>query len=664
MAMRRFTGSRQGRPLLAIAGVLLVLGSIQGAAAWLAQDRSQYVDPQFGFSFGYPPEWRSVPGAVVDPYTYVWETQIIAPGDAYRAVTVSVQPLNAVGMTAEAWAAEVVGSYNVSLNELEQHGAVSRRTVGGVPAISVDVPGDLALVRSTYFTADGFGTIISLLAEDTAQFSDGDLAVYNALLDSFTMGHNTPSIEKRQGLSGAAAAAVAETFQKPLTSSIWQVDFDVHPSVNNGVWSGCLQAYWQNLWHAAEDWGVAAGTTVRAVANGQVSWYNPNYSTYPGRVVIVRHTLPDSSTIYSVYSHLGTVAVTQGQDVSKGQTIGTILDQGGNSHLHWEMRTFADGTNLCNSGSSIVAGPGYTYPAHATALGYVDPTTYVNTHAEGYEPDNNSGQAKRINSGEAQTHSIIPATDHDWVKFTLDQTSGIVLETSGADPLDDTRLWLYDGSLNEIDYHDDISTNNLNSRIERLCGVDALPAGTYYAHIDEFNNNRQIASYQLNLTTNVCGVSGGINMVTNGSLEDNDDPTPLIPDDWTAKGLNASDQLDCASASDGVCSFTITGTGKGKKLTQTVNSAGTAGSYSLRFDARGAGVGGSGKFLLKVEFVLGNGNKKTYTVKVTQTGDFGWTEFGIGPFSVPSNYSKIIVTVQYSRTQGVVWFDDVVLVRN
>jgi hypothetical protein len=97
---------------------------------------------------------------------------------------------------------------------------------------------------------------------------------------------------------------------------------------------------------------------------------------------------------------------------------------------------------------------------------------------------------------------------------------------------------------------------------------------------------------------------------------------------------------------------------------QTLNTAGTTGSYTLRFDARGAGVGGSGNFLLKVQFVLSNGDKKTYKIKVTQTGDFGWTEFVTGPFTVPTNYSKIIVTVQYSRTQGVVWFDDVWLVRN
>jgi hypothetical protein len=662
--MHRFTGSQQGRSLLVIAGVLLVLSSISRAATGFAQDSTRYVDAQFGFSIAYPSDWRNVPGAVVDPHTYVWETQIIAPGEQYRAISMSVQPLDEAELTADAWAADVLKGYGLSLEEMEKRGDISVRTVGGVRALSADVPGDLAVVRSTYFTADGFGWIVSVVAEDTDRFSEDDLAVYEAVLGSFTMGHNSPSIEKRVRRSATAAAAVADAFQKPLDTRAWLVDFDVHPSVNNGVWSNCLQAYWQDLWHAAEDWGVAAGTTVRAVSNGQVSWYNASYSTYPGRVVIVQHTVYDGSTIYSVYSHLGTVAVTQGQTIAQGQTIGTVLDQGGNSHLHWEMRTFADGTGLCNSGSSIIAGPGYTYPAHATAHGYVDPSTYVNTHRDAFEPDDGSAEAKGITAGIAQVHSISPSTDHDWVKFTLNGTSGIVLETAGTHPLDDTRVWLYDSSLTEIEMHDDISTTILNSKIDRVCGVDALPAGTYYAEIDEFNNNRQIANYQLSLTVTACGgdPGGGSNLITNGSFEDNDDPTPLIPDGWTPKGLKGTDHIDCASANDGFCSFTIKGGDTTKRLTQQIRTAGTAGSYTLRFDTRGQNVAGSGSYLVSAKFFFTSGDTKSYKLKVGNAGSFGWMGKTV-TFAVPFNYSRIDIMIQFSKS-GIVWFDDVRLIKN
>ena len=37
-------------------------------------------------------------------------------------------------------------------------------------------------------------------------------------------------------------------------------------------------------------------------------------------------------------------------------------------------------------------------------------------------------------------------------------------------------MWLYDSELNELEQNDD-DGSGLFSRIDRLCGVDALPAG-------------------------------------------------------------------------------------------------------------------------------------------------------------------------------------------
>ena len=108
---------------------------------------------------------------------------------------------------------------------------------------------------------------------------------------------------------------------------------------------------------------------------------------------------------------------------------------------------------------------------------------------DGYEPDDTSAQATSISSGSPQTHSISPAGDVDWVTFTLLGTSGVVIETSG--PSGDTRMWLYDNGLSEIEFDDDDGPG-LFSRIDRVCGIDPLAAGTYYVMLDTDRGFRNV----------------------------------------------------------------------------------------------------------------------------------------------------------------------------
>jgi hypothetical protein len=126
-----------------------------------------------------------------------------------------------------------------------------------------------------------------------------------------------------------------------------------------------------------------------------------------------------------------------------------------------------------------------------------------NLQPDAYEPDNSSTQAKVISHAVIQNHNIMPANDVDWVKFTLAANSGIKIESSGTTAAN-TRLWLYNSSLGLIEANDNISTTNLYSRIDRICGVDSLPAGTYYAKVDENGNNSIIPSYRLSLRVSPC----------------------------------------------------------------------------------------------------------------------------------------------------------------
>lgn len=84
------------------------------------------------------------------------------------------------------------------------------------------------------------------------------------------------------------------------------------------------------------------GDPVFVPANGRVILVrNISYSDSWGKVIVIRHLLPTGQVINSLYGHLGSILVSEGQNVSKGHKIGTIGDGNGyypnQAHLHFEM---------------------------------------------------------------------------------------------------------------------------------------------------------------------------------------------------------------------------------------------------------------------------------------------------------------------------------------
>ena len=122
-----------------------------------------------------------------------------------------------------------------------------------------------------------------------------------------------------------------------------------------------------------------------------------------------------------------------------------------------------------------------------------------------YEPNDEAGSATPISNGETQTHSISPVGDEDWLTFTLSNESGVEIETTG-NLNSDTRMWLYDSGLDEIEYDDDGGTLYF-SFIDRVCGTDPLPAGTYYVKVDEYGDDSEISSYNVSLSITTCASS-------------------------------------------------------------------------------------------------------------------------------------------------------------
>ena len=196
------------------------------------------------------------------------------------------------------------------------------------------------------------------------------------------------------------ALAVADSFGPPLGAHDDVVydhyphnGFDVQNWFLDGYYAPCFDREFDEIWHAGEDWfeqadtRATAGDPVTAVANGVVVYVSGPDDDYPGKVIVIHHDLPDGRIVYSMYGHLrsDSVAVTQGQAVTRGQVIAAVLEWPGapwNSHLHWEMRTFYSGGDLCTvDGIDVgVPGPGYTYPGHPGAYGYLGPSAFIANH--------------------------------------------------------------------------------------------------------------------------------------------------------------------------------------------------------------------------------------------------------------------------------------------
>lgn len=256
------------------------------------------------------------------------------------------------------------------------------------------------------------------------------LAQYERMVRSFRV----LAVERQpkpfaQAAPAPAAVAVADRFDWPLRSG---------QGINYGIpigrivadtrmeWLGygirnldqwgvkCYGVDWSRMIHTGEDWyrldgALTAGAPVYAVANGVVVKHNPGIS-YPGNVVMIRHRLPDGRDIYSMYGHVNNVRVVEGQTVTIGQQIATVIFQNytgrtpsehpsHDAHMHFEMRWFLDGTNIYVPGTNAYnynypsctyayPGRGYTYIIHPDAYpypdrGYVEPSEFIKARLGG-----------------------------------------------------------------------------------------------------------------------------------------------------------------------------------------------------------------------------------------------------------------------------------------
>ena len=154
------------------------------------------------------------------------------------------------------------------------------------------------------------------------------------------------------GIVPAAAqvnqCGIAETINYPIDTNRFQLVQDF----------GVASPRHQGRLHTGEDWfggiGSTLGQPVRAAAAGRVTFSSPRGWGRDGGVIIIQHTLPDESIIYTQYGHITESDLitfpTRLSCVEAGDLIGVIGDSRPAPHLHFEVRV----------GSPDNPGPGYS----------------------------------------------------------------------------------------------------------------------------------------------------------------------------------------------------------------------------------------------------------------------------------------------------------------
>lgn len=369
------------------------------------------------------------------------------------------------------------------------------------PAIPYTVAGDQATFFANTFSSSGSSVLLWKLTGDrtnspTLVRSTIGTQVYNAI------GENVDQPGSSADLDGGDARIMNAAYQNRKVYTVL-----THDVANDGRSSGWL-LFKTDVDSTSLDWQHLLWTST-ASASGGFYYFYPAITldgyggTVPNLAVFGSWTDTETSTsattnfasgLFKVYTDQPTTGTGPFLNFANGATSYEVRDSANRNRWGDYSGAAFDWSTGAAWGGVEVAGGSTTWNTVLKGIDVSDGCT-----PDGYEPDGSSGLANGIGAGETQTHSLCPAGDEDWVAFTLANESAITLETSGVGG--DTRMWLYDAGLSELEFDDDDGTD-LFSFIDRTCGADPLPAGTYYVKVDEFGDDDEIAGYNLTYTLN------------------------------------------------------------------------------------------------------------------------------------------------------------------
>jgi murein DD-endopeptidase MepM/ murein hydrolase activator NlpD len=204
---------------------------------------------------------------------------------------------------------------------------------------------------------------------------------------------------------------VADTFTFPVDPNAYTIaqDYAARSPRHDG------------RYHTGEDWVLPEGRTlgqpVRAIATGQVTYAFADGWGRDGGVVILEHTLPDETIVFSVYGHLQNTETTPfpagSACVEAGEVIGAIADAGPVPHLHFEIRT--------DNGRS----PGFGYTVeYPSDVDYVHPSAFVRNWAA--RTDRSVEWVTRLRDERGPLADPLPLSDNSLLVLTPENITRIL----------------------------------------------------------------------------------------------------------------------------------------------------------------------------------------------------------------------------------------------
>ena len=151
--------------------------------------------------------------------------------------------------------------------------------------------------------------------------------------------------------------------------------------------------------------------------------------------------------------------------------------------------------------------------------------------------------------------------------------------------------------------------------------------------------------------------------INNGGFNTYPTLTSKIPTNWKAVKFSTTDGKTTTVKKEGAASVKIAGTGVSKTLSQTLILSGSSGDpFTFSLWVKGSSIPTAGVCQAQILFYNGatlNPTKKTVNCG---NGTFAFKKKLLS-FTVPGDYTKIIIRFTYSKASGQVWFDGVSLIK-
>ena len=136
-------------------------------------------------------------------------------------------------------------------------------------------------------------------------------------------------IVKRGTKSYASSDGPYVYYDRPLTNDSWQ-----WPTISPYIITSHLSWRWGRMHEGIDISGCGYGSPIYSVADGVVS--EAGYYSSNGNYVVVSH----GNDYYTIYMHLAKYTVSVGQNVSKGQQVGTMGNSGRSTGTHLHLGVF------------------------------------------------------------------------------------------------------------------------------------------------------------------------------------------------------------------------------------------------------------------------------------------------------------------------------------